>query len=53
MMKCNKWKQFPAVARDLLNQGQNEKITTRGAIEKNRQFGLKRMSEKAKDLKKI
>jgi hypothetical protein len=39
------------VAHDLLYQGQNEKITTRGAIKQSRQFGLKRMSEKANDLK--
>ena len=38
------------MAYDLLYQGQNEKITTRGAIKKERQFGLKRMSEKTNDL---
>jgi len=38
------------VAYDLLYQGQNEKITTRGAIKQSRQFGLKRMSEKANEL---
>ncbi len=37
------------MACDLLIQGQNEKITTRGAIKQKRQFGLKLMSEKAKD----
>jgi hypothetical protein len=37
------------MACDLLNQVQNEKITTRGAIRQKRQFGLKVMSEKAKN----
>ena len=39
------------MACNMLYQGQNEKITTRGAIKQSRQFGLKRMSEKANDLK--
>jgi hypothetical protein len=34
------------MARDLLNQGQNEKITT-GEVEKIKQFGLKLWEKKA------
>ena len=49
MMEYKISKKILTVACDLLNQGQNEKITTRGAIKQKRQFGLKWMSEKAKD----
>jgi len=41
------------VACDLLNQGQNEKIKTRGAMEQQNQFGLNGQARRRKIVKEI